>query len=148
MPSILAIAPNGGAAFTSDVPFPREIPPGHRHEPHGDVTHWTPRRPTPTSTVTNCTLEETPAETDWIPVPKERLTAALIPRQVVRLDHSSQSLAERIASLPADQPYVMAIAAASMILRNTTNGVAHAAFPDGSHAYLIAGTMEVRPTSS
>ena len=148
MPSILAIAPNGAAAFITDGPWPQETPPGHRHEPHGDVKHWTPRHPIPTAAVTNYTLEETQEETPWLPVPEQRLTAALMPQEVIRLEKDDTSLAERIAQLPAPQSYVMAVAAASMILHNITNGMAHARFPDSSSAYLIAGTMEVRPTSS
>ena len=148
MPSILAIAPSGAAAFITDDPSPQATPPGHRHEPHGDVRHWTPRRPVPMAAATNYTLEETPEETAWLPVPEQRLIATLMPEEVIGLVKDDTPLAERIAQLPAPRSYVMAVAAASMILHNITNGMAHARFPDSTSAYLIAETMEVRPTSA
>ena len=44
--------------------------------------------------------------------------------------------------------YLMSMAEARTVLRNETNAIAHAHFPDGSVAYLIPKTMAVRPSGA
>ena len=146
MAPTLALAPSGAAAFLPDPDDLVSPPPGGAHDRHSGITYWTPRRPVPMSAVTNSSLEETPEGNEWTPTPEDELTAALPPSRTLRLEESSETTAEEVAAMQQGDGYLMAMAAAVTLLRNETNGIAHARFADRSGAYLIPKTMEVRPS--
>ena len=146
MARTLALAPSGAAAFLPDPTDDVGPPPGGALDSHSGVTYWTPRRPVPLSAVTNSSLEETPEEGEWTPTPAEELAGALVPSRTLHMAESSGTMAEALSTMQPGDGYLMAMAAAKTLLRNETNGIAHARFADGSGAYLIPKTMEVRPS--
>ena len=73
---------------------------------------------------------------DWCPTERSLVQAATKPIRVMELpDDLDLTIAQRIAALEHD-PYLIAIAAARVLMRNMHNGAMTATFGDGSQAYL------------
>ena len=144
MPTLMAIAPNGAIAVSTDQPLPRNLPPGHHHHPESSIHLWAGRASVHASThITNMTVYE--RQQGWQPPNPEELARLFHPARSLTLEANDTPLSLATAEAPVPDGYLLAIAAATVLLTNVTNGTSTATFPDGSQAYLFAPTLEVRP---
>ena len=144
MQTILAIAPDGGAAARVETERVAPITDGSGYDPFGQTWHWTGRRPYERSEDKGYVLQR--REEGWTPKNPEELTGAIRPDITVTLPESAgESIAQQVTSLPHDQRYLMTMAAATVILRNMTNNQATATFGDGSQVYIMPGSLDVIP---
>ena len=144
MTTKMAVSPDGGIAVRSGGHVPAQDITGHAYDPFGDVWHWTGRTPyEPAERTANMLLQVRPD--NWERADPDVITARLKPKSTVTLTEGGESLADRIAALNHEDSYLMAMAAAKSILRNMTNGTSCATFSDGSQAYIMPDTLEVRP---
>ena len=144
MQTVLAIAPDGGAAVKVRDQRRAQNIEGRGYDPFDDTWHWTGREPYKPAAGKGYILQEK-AE-DWTPKDAEELKRILRPDLTLRLTkEADETIAQAIARLPREHRYLMAVAAARVILRNLTNNIATFTFEDGSQACVTPEDMDVRP---
>ena len=154
MEKLMAIAPNGGIAVsnlgnngTTEAVGHALAVEGRAYDPFGNVWHWTGRQPyEPALARANTLLQE--QDPQWTASDPDTVAAATgAARRITLPEDEAATIAERIAAMD-DDPYLMAVAAARVMLRNMTNGATVATFPDGSQAYVDSQARTVQPASS
>ena len=145
MPLTMALAPNGAAAVTTSRLLPPDIPAGYTQDPYDHTHLWVGRERQDTApSLTNTLLDQ--RQENWLPPGDSELKASLLPDRTITMPAGSGSMAGKTAQMPPPDGYLLAMAAADVLLRNLKNGMAVATFPDKSKAYLIPKTKEVRET--
>ena len=142
---LMAVAPNGGIAIANLKNNSALDIDGQAYDPFGDTWHWTGRKQyIPAQVIANTMFYE--QESEWEPTDRQRITETLKPNQVVELsDEPSLDMAHRVA-LEENDPYLMAIAGAKVIMCNMYNGAMTATFPDNSKAYINPVCRTVVPS--
>ena len=133
MQILMAVAPNGGIAIKNLNSSKAQAIEGLSYDPFGDTWHSTGRRPyLPAKTVANMILSE--QDNQWKPTDAQQLAELLEPQQVVTLNQDpSLDTAHQVAAEEHD-PYLMAMAAAKVVMRNIKTGAMTATFHDDSKA--------------
>ena len=141
---LMAVAPNGGIAIKNLNSSKALAVDGRSYDPFGDTWHWTGRTPyLPSQQVANMILSE--QDDQWKPPDAQQLAELLEPQQVVKLNQDpSLDTAHQVAA-EANDPYLMAMAAAKVVMRNMKTGAMTATFPDDSKAYLDPMSRTVQP---
>ena len=144
MQTLMAVAPNGGIAIKNLNSSKAQAVDGLSYDPFGNTWHQTGRRPyLPAETVANMILSE--QDDQWTPTDAQQLTELLEPHQVVTLkENPSLDTAHQVAAEKTD-PYLMAMAAAKVVMRNMKTGAMTATFPDDSKAYIDPMYRTVQP---
>ena len=141
---LMAVAPNGGIAIKNLNSSKALAVDGRSYDPFGDTWNWTGRTPyLPSQQVPNMILSE--QDDHWTPPDAQQLAELLEPQQVVKLNQDpSLDTAHQVAAEEHD-PYLMAMAAAKVVMRNMKTGAMTATFPDDSKAYLDPMSRTVQP---
>ena len=141
---LMAVAPNGGIAIKNLNSSKALAVDGRSYDPFGDTWNWTGRTPyLPSQQVANMILSE--QDDHWTPPDAQQLAELLEPQQVVKLNQDpSLDTAHQVAAEEND-PYLMAMAAAKVVMRNIKTGAMTATFQDDSKAYLDPMYRTVQP---
>ena len=144
MEVLMAVAPNGGIAISNVTNNKAHDISGRAYDPFGNTWHWTGRQPyLPAKIVANTLFSE--QAPDWVPADRVMIQNVMQPERVIELPEDTDlTIAQRVAALP-DDPYLMAVAAARVLIRNMHNGTMTTTFGDESKAYLDPTARTVVP---
>ena len=117
MPLTMALAPNGAAAVTSSRLLPQDMPPGYTQDPYDHTHLWVGRdRQHTAPSLTNTLLDQ--RQDNWLPPGDSELKISLLPDRIITMPPGTGSMAAKTAQMPPPDGYLLAMAAADVLLRN------------------------------